>query len=219
MNKNKIAAFRKNIKNQIISRARDIFWKKGYLGTSMKDIAKSIGCKPANLYNYFESKEQLLYETLLEEMQQLISLIEHLEDEDTANPVEQLRTLVRNQTNLLLGSRRSSKLLFDMEFEKLPPSKRKIIVELRDRYDVILRKIIRRMMDSGVISAIDEKIASICIVSMIVRSRIWFSPKGKLSVDDTADFLFKFALFGLLGEGKNDGARKIRKKLFLSQRP
>jgi AcrR family transcriptional regulator len=219
MNKNVIATFKKDTKNQIISKARDIFWKKGYLGTSMKDIAKSIGCKPANLYNYFQSKEQLLYETLLEEMQRLISLIENLEDNGTIDPVEQLKTLVRNQTNLLLGSRRSSKLLFDMEFEKLPPSKRKIIVELRDRYDIILRKIIHRMMDSGIISAIDEKIASICIVSMIVRSRIWFSPKGKLSVDDTADFLFKFALFGLLGEGKNDEARKIRKKLFLSQRP
>jgi AcrR family transcriptional regulator len=219
MNKNVIAAFKKDTKNQIISKARDIFWKKGYLGTSMKDIAKSIGCKPANLYNYFQSKEQLLYETLLEEMQQLISLIENLGDDGTTDPVEQLKTLIRNQTNLLLGSRRSSKLLFDMEFEKLPPSKRKIIVELRDRYDVILRKIIRRMIDSGVISEIDEKIASFCIVSMIVRSRIWFSPKGKLSVDDTADFLFKFALFGLLGEGKNDDARKLRKKLFLSQRP
>lgn len=219
MNKNVIAAFKKDTKNQIISKARDIFWKKGYLGTSMKDIAKSIGCKPANLYNYFQSKEQLLYETLLEEMQQLISLIENLGDDGTTDPVEQLKTLIRNQTNLLLGSRRSSKLLFDMEFEKLPPSKRKIIVELRDRYDVILRKIIRRMIDSGVISEIDEKIASFCIVSMIVRSRIWFSPKGKLSVDDTADFLFKFALLGLLGEGKNDDARKLRKKLFLSQRP
>lgn len=219
MNKNVIATFKKDTKNQIISKARDIFWKKGYLGTSMKDIAKSIGCKPANLYNYFQSKEQLLYETLLEEMQQLISLIENLEDDGTTDPVEQLKTLIRNQTNLLLGSRRSSKLLFDMEFEKLPPSKRKIIVELRDRYDVILRKIIRRMIDSGVISEIDEKIASFCIVSMIVRSRIWFSPKGKLSVDDTADFLCKFALFGLLGEGKNDDARKLRKKLFLSQRP
>ena len=60
MKKNVIAAFKKDTKNQIISKARDIFWKKGYLGTSMKDIAKSIGCKPANLYNYFQSKEQLL---------------------------------------------------------------------------------------------------------------------------------------------------------------
>jgi len=201
---------RKDNKTQIISKARDIFWKKGYLGTSMKDIARAIGCKPANLYNYFPSKEQLLYETLLEEMQQLISLIEPLEEDDGTHPVEQLKTLIRNQTNLLLGSRRTSKLLFDMEFEKLPPAKRKMIVELRDRYDRILRKVIRRMIDSGAISEIDEKIASICIVSMIVRSRIWFSPKGKLSVDETADFLFRFALFGLLGERKGDG-RKLKK--------
>jgi len=208
-----MSSIRKDNKTQIISKARDIFWKKGYLGTSMKDIARSIGCKPANLYNYFPSKEQLLYETLLEEMQQLISLIEHLDRDDKTHPVEQLRTLIRNQTNLLLGSRRTSKLLFDMEFEKLPPAKRKVIVELRDRYDRILRKVVRRMVDSGDICEIDEKIASMCIVSMIVRSRIWFSPKGELSVDETADFLFRFALFGLLGEREKE-ERKLKNSSF-----
>jgi AcrR family transcriptional regulator len=170
----------------------------------VKDIAIAAGCKPANLYNYFPSKEQLLFEILLEEMQMLVGSLKHLEDDENTHPIEQLRTLVKNQVSVLFGFRKSSKLLFDMEFEKLSPSKRKVVVELRDQYDVILRKIVRRMIAAGCIPETDEKMAGFCVVSMIVRSRLWFSPRGRLSEEETADYLFKFALGGLLGTRKAD---------------
>ena len=198
-------------RNRITSCARAIFWERGYHGTSVKDIAIAAGCKPANLYNYFPSKEQLLFEILLEEMRMLVGSLKHLEDDETTPPIEQLRILVRNQISVLFGFRKSSKLLFDMEFEKLSPAKRKVIVELRDQYDGILRKIIRRMISTGCIPETDEKMAGFCIVSMIVRSRLWFSPRGRLSAEETADYLFKFALGGLLGSGKGDVNRKRRK--------
>ena len=216
MRKKKIGTNRKlrgSTKSQIIPKARVIFWRKGYHSTSMREIAKSVGCKPANLYNYFPSKEQLLFEVLYEETKQLISLIAHLEDDEKTHPVEQLRILIKNQISLLMGSRRPSKLLFDMEFEKLLPAKRKIIIGLRDRYDVILRKIIRRMINAGVIPPVDEKMAGFCIVSMVVRSRLWFSPKGKLTVDEVAEYLFRFALFGLLGKARTGDAANWEKPL------
>jgi AcrR family transcriptional regulator len=200
-------------KNKIISSARAIFWERGYYGTSMKDIGRAAGCEPANLYNYFPSKEQLLHEILLEEMQMLISSLKHLEDDETTHPAEQLRMLIRNQISVLFGFRKSSKLLFDMEFEKLSPAKRKIIVQLRDQYDVILRKVIRRMIRGGIIPETDEKMAGFCIVSMVVRSRIWFSPKGRLSAEETADYLFKFALGGLLADRKAGDLKGIMKSL------
>ncbi|HYB21384.1 MAG TPA: TetR/AcrR family transcriptional regulator [Thermodesulfobacteriota bacterium] len=200
-------------KDRIISSARAIFWERGYHGTSMKDIAMAAGCKPANLYNYFPSKEQLLFEILLEEMQMLISSLKHLEDDETTHPIEQLRILIKNQTAVLFGFRKSSKLLFDMEFEKLSQAKRKVIVQLRDQYDLILRKIIRRMIRAGCIPETDERMAGFCVVSMIVRSRIWFSPKGRLSAEETADYLFNFALGGLLGSRKADDLNRMMKEL------
>jgi hypothetical protein len=146
-------------------------------------------------------------------MQMLISSLKHLARDETTHPVEQLRMLIRNQTSVLFGFRKSSKLLFDMEFEKLSPAKRKVIVQLRDQYDVILRQIIRRMIRAGIIPETDEKMAGFCIVSMVVRSRIWFSPKGRLSAEETADYLFKFALGGLLADRKAGDLKRIMKNL------
>ena len=61
---------------------------------SMRDLARAYGCRPANLYNYFKTKESILFEVLLEEMEQIIQPISHLEEEEDGNPVDQLRFII-----------------------------------------------------------------------------------------------------------------------------
>jgi len=52
-------------KNQIIKVACELFAKNGYYNTTMPDIANASGMSVGNLYNYFESKEELAKETML----------------------------------------------------------------------------------------------------------------------------------------------------------
>lgn len=52
-------------KNQIIKAACELFAKNGYYNTTMPDIANALGMSVGNLYNYFESKEELAKETML----------------------------------------------------------------------------------------------------------------------------------------------------------
>ena len=52
----------------------------------MRDLARAYGCQPANLYNHFKTKESILFEVLLEEMEQIIRPISHLKDEDRWRP-------------------------------------------------------------------------------------------------------------------------------------
>ena len=51
-------------KEKMLATARALFWKKGYQGAGIRDIADAYGCKPANIYNFFSSKEEILYEVL-----------------------------------------------------------------------------------------------------------------------------------------------------------
>ncbi|MCP4131668.1 MAG: TetR/AcrR family transcriptional regulator [bacterium] len=187
-------------KERMMARARVLFWEKGYEGTSMKDIAKACGCKPANIYNYFENKETMLYDILKEEMEQIIAPIKGLEQDEETDPLVQLRSLIENHVRLTLSDRRSSKLLFDMELGSLSPVRRKKIISMRDHYDRILRTIIRRGIQAGHFADVDEKMAAYSIASMSVRTRLWYSPKGRLTVDEVIDFIFNFAVNGLRGE-------------------
>ncbi|MCK9257207.1 MAG: TetR/AcrR family transcriptional regulator [Sulfurospirillaceae bacterium] len=58
---NKIA----NKKELILKSALNIFSKKGYYATTMPELAKELDMSPGNIYRYFDSKEELAYETLL----------------------------------------------------------------------------------------------------------------------------------------------------------
>jgi len=186
---------------RMIAKASVLFWKKGYQGTSMKDIAKAFGCNPANIYNYFPNKQALLFEIIKIQTEQTISYIKHLENDEEGKPIEQLRYVISKHLNYVLTYRKSSKLLFDIGLDSLSPAKRKEIVALRDEYDGILGKVIRRGIQSGDFAKnIDIKLAVYNIASMILRTIIWFSPEGRKSVDEITDFLFTFALNGLRGE-------------------
>lgn len=167
------------------------------MSTSMRDIAAAYGCKPANIYNFFPNKEEILFEVLWEELEQIISPIKHLEEDDGTTPEEQLRLVIGSHLKLTLSYRRSSKLLFDVALDKLSPAKRKKIIDQRDTYDRIIRKILRRGMDAGCFRETDEKVAGFMLASMITRTRIWFQPKKQFSVEELADFIFEFTLNAL----------------------
>jgi AcrR family transcriptional regulator len=187
-------------RQKMLNKARTLFWSKGYNATSVRDIARAYGCKPANVYNFFTKKEDILYEVLLEEMEQIINPIKALEEDETTHPTEQLRLLIESHLKITLSHRRSAKLLFDVELDSLSASKRKKIVNMRDSYDRIIRKIIRRGIDAGYFPDIDTKLAGFMIASMITRTRLWYHPKKGISVPELADFIYRFALNGLGGQ-------------------
>lgn len=189
-------------KSKMLETARRLFWEKGYRATSMRDIGLSYGCKPANIYNFFSDKEEILFEVLREEMEQIIQPIKHLEDDDQTSPIEQLRFLIECHLKVTLSYRRSSRLLFDVALDNLSPEKRKIIIDYRDTYDRIIRNVIRRGIDAGDFSDVDSKLAGFMIASMITRTRIWFHPKKGATVEELVDFIFKFALNGLKSHTK-----------------
>ena len=184
----------------MLETARRLFWEKGYNATSMREIAIVYGCRPANIYNFFSDKEEILFEVLREEMEQIINPIKHLEEDDGTSPIEQLRFIIESHLRVTLSYRRSAKLLFDVALDSLSPGKRKKIIDFRDTYDRIIRKVIRRGIDTGYFPEIDVRLAGFMIASMITRTRIWFHPKKGVSVSELADFIFKFAFNGLRGE-------------------
>jgi len=197
---------------KILDKARTLFWRKGYISTSMRDIAAAYGCKPANIYNFFPNKEEILFEVLREEMEQIIDPIRHLEEDNATTPEEQLRLVIASHLKLTLSYRRSAKLLFDVALNNLSWAKRKKIVDLRDTYDRIIRKILRRGMDAGFFREVDEKIAGFMLASMITRTRLWYHPKKGISVSDLADFIFEFALNGLRLEKLNGTSKTPPKR-------
>jgi len=184
-------------KSWILDKAGVLFWEKGYHSTGMRDIARACDCKPANIYNYFKGKEDILFEVIRDITERAVMSIKFLENDEETKPVEQLKLLIKSHFHVLMQMARSNKLISDTGLKDLSTEHRKAIIELRDQYDSIMRKVIRRGIESGDFSVKDEKVIGYLISSIIVRSTIWFSPKGEYTADEVGDMMFEFAYHGI----------------------
>lgn len=184
-------------KSRILSKARQLFWQKGYQSTTVAEIASACGCRPANIYNYFESKEHILYAVIDDTTSRTVALVKPLGDDETTSPVELLRTLIKRHFGFLAGMKQSIVFITDTGLRELSKEHRTAIVALRRSYDEALLRILRRGKESGDFTDIDEEIVGNLIPSLMIRSNMWFSPKGKLSADEVGEIIFRLVYLGL----------------------
>ena len=189
-------------REKMLENASILFWKKGYSGTSMRDIAKACKCKPSNIYNFFHNKEEILFACLYAQNLRLYERIKHFENDTTTKPTEQLREFIHIHIKHVLIYRKTSRFLFDTGLERLSKSNREKVIGYRDIYDRILVDIINRGIKANEFSKVDVKLATRSIASMIVRTIIWFSSKGPLTADDIAEFVYNFSVNGLRKRSK-----------------
>jgi AcrR family transcriptional regulator len=187
------------LKEKMLETASTLFWQKGYNGTSMRDIARACNCKPANIYNFFKNKEDILFEFLYAQNKRLYEMIKHIEDDQVAKPGEQLREFIGLHLDHLLYYQKTSQYLFDSGLGRLSKKNREKVIYYRDLYDRILTGIIQRGIEAKEFYDTDAKMVARNIASMIVRTIIWYSSEGQLSANDIADFIYKFSLNGLKG--------------------
>jgi len=70
-------------RNEILDKAQELFYTKGYKQTSIRDIIDGVGIAKGTFYHYFSSKIQLLDELIERMLGQTIEMVEPIvEDED-----------------------------------------------------------------------------------------------------------------------------------------
>ncbi|MDD5037913.1 MAG: TetR/AcrR family transcriptional regulator [Dehalococcoidales bacterium] len=184
-------------RDKILNAARRVFWRQGYQKATIKDIADIAGFKAGNIYNYFESKEELLYELLLTDVDELIRRLKVIDETKTIKPDELLRSFIFKNFLHVLENKSSGPLVYDLEVKYLPPAKRKKIISKRDEYEKILQNILQMGIDKGSFRNIDIKMLIYCLASSITRSSSWYSPKGRLSIEQIANVVSDLVLNGI----------------------
>jgi AcrR family transcriptional regulator len=184
-------------KSWILDKAETLFWQKGYTGTSMIDIAKACDCQPANIYNYFKNKEDILYEVIHDMTTQMLSEIIPLGEDNVTCPVDLLKGLIKVHFGFLVNMKKSIISITDTGLKDLTPEHRDEIIKLRKSYDDILLKILKRGREAGYFAELDDHIVSYLIPSIIIRSNIWYSAKGRLTADQISEIMFQFVYQGI----------------------
>ena len=189
-------------KLKILRKAGELFWRKGYAGTSMRDIADACGFEPPNIYNYFPNKESILTQIILLPGEQLAIELRQQIKENTSNPVEKLHNFIKLHLRFIISERNSGLKIVDHEVVHLNKAARADYLALRDEYDKALQKILSDGVEQGFFTPMDIKITGFAITSVIIRSAIWFSPKGRLTWEEIADEIFGIFINGISNKNK-----------------
>lgn len=92
-------------KAKIIQSSVEIIIEKGFDKAILRDVAKVAGVSNPTIYNYFPSKERLLYGYVELKNQEARDKLEAIEDFHTYTLKEQLQTLVETLLELYLEDR------------------------------------------------------------------------------------------------------------------
>lgn len=104
-------------KIKILRCAVDLIIKKGFKDTSMREIAQNANVSNPTIYNYFATKEQILY-SYIEYIHSLsVESLKTIPDFETYTLREQLQSFMEIQLQFYLEDREFIEQIYDMAFE------------------------------------------------------------------------------------------------------
>ena len=117
--KERRARQKEQLRQQILSAARELFVNEGYENVSMRKIANKIEYSPTTIYLHFKDKADLLDSVCKETLLNLLNTLERLK-RDTSDPVETLRKSGRTYIEFGLKYPQDYKLTFAIrpQFQK-----------------------------------------------------------------------------------------------------
>jgi TetR/AcrR family transcriptional regulator, cholesterol catabolism regulator len=178
-------------KERIVEAAVDLFHRQGYNATSLRQIADDVGLQVGSLYNHMSSKEQLLFDIMRDVMEELI---EHTEEEMASVGSDSLdRVLAFLRASIHFhATRQKQTFIGNSELRGLSPEHRAEIVELRDRYETMLRDTLQAAQDDGAIEVSDVQLATFAALALCTSVATWYRPNGRLSLEDLDRLLPQF---------------------------
>jgi AcrR family transcriptional regulator len=177
-------------REKILSVAGRLFWQKGYLGTSIDEIARAANVNKASIYYYFKNKTEILYEVASNELLALNELVSPIII-SKASPRQKLTALVAAHLGWQLA-RPGVAGIGQIERRNLTPKLLRGYVNFRDGYEAVVREIVKRGVGSGEFRAIDPKLASLFILGFVNSISQWYRPNGEFGIEAVASEANRF---------------------------
>jgi len=181
---------------QLIEIAVRLFARKGYEGTSLRDIADEAKITKAALYYHFPNKEALYERIVLESMQSLVDSVRTAMAAGST-PIERVRIFMLASADFLDRSRNSWIAGSNAFWSGSEAAIRDATVHLRDEYEKLLRTGIRDAIAKGQFRQVEPAMAGRMLLSMLNHISRWHSPGGRLTTRQVIDMYLDMAFDGL----------------------
>lgn len=197
-----------NRRVELVNTAARLFRRKGFDGTSTRDIAAAVGMHSGSPFYHFKSKGALLYAVMEEGMRsamarQAAALAAAAPSAPDAAAL--LHVLIRNHFDVLLGPGSDFIPVMLYESRSITARQRASLARLQGDYESVWEPVLQALSEQGRLQA-PVKLARLLIFGALNWSAQWFDAKKGASLDELADAAM--ALF--IGENRTPSTRKPR---------
>ncbi|MBY6277091.1 TetR/AcrR family transcriptional regulator [Symbiobacterium thermophilum] len=191
----------------MLQAAIGLFSDKGYHATTVREIAQAVGILPGSLYAHMASKEDLLYEAVVQASERFREAVAPIA-ESPGHAGERLRQAMAAHIRVVAESPAAA-TVFLHEWRALSPQRRAMAVAHRRAYEELLARIIREGVESGVFRPVDEKFVRLLVLSAVNWTYQWYRADGPLSPEQVADQFYAIIAGGLLRNAADPGSAAL----------
>lgn len=172
-----------NRKEEIRAAAAELFRKKGYGATSMRDIADSVGIKAASIYNHFKGKQELLQDLLMQPAALYTEEMQRVKASGISGR-QKLEQLIKHHVKMSVEQTDAVGLIVG-EWAHLEGEARREFIEMRNDYEADFYAIIEEGKRAGAFRQdINTDVAVFSILSTLRYLFSWYSRNREFSVSE-----------------------------------
>lgn len=184
-------------REELLQTAVDLFAAKGFKGTSIRDIASTLGVSVSVIYHYFENKEGL-WSAILD--YSIKGLPDRLEKAlaGGGHALERFRRVLRSHLAASSAYQKESKI-FLIDYDRMSAAGDQASKAIQKRVLDVYVGLLEELRAEGLVKSGQTKILAFNVLGVINWYLRWYRPEGPLSADEVFEEIVAFVLYGVIG--------------------
>ena len=170
-------------RDEIIRAAVKVFASKGYNGATLEEVAKKLKITRPSLYNYFNSKSEILRE-IVNRVNQPFGEVFEVSESDLS-PIEKIHEIIKLLVKF--NSEGKETALIQFQYAKaLPKRDRDAVYRSAKNLERIVQSLLKEGVEKGDFAVTDIKMTSFFILGACSWVYRWYHPDGELTPQQIA---------------------------------
>lgn len=165
----------------VLVTSAELFLARGTHRVSMNDVAARLGITKPALYNYFNSKDEVLFECFRYSNDLIVRELDEIEAATNVSGIERLRMFIRAYSRLVATD--CGSVMVRLDDRDLPPDMRGRVRAYKRAIDTRIRAIISSGIADGSIVSCDVKMSAFIVFGALNWIGQWFLRDGPLDLD------------------------------------
>lgn len=185
----------------VLRTAAQVFNEKGFLASTLDEVAERLNVTKPTLYYYVKSKDEILYECVHIGLTMLQDAIKEV-GASGGSAMDKLVAAMHKYTEIVTLD--FGMCVIRVGEDPLPPESQRKLRSIKAEIDREFRELIRQGIEEGSIAPCDPKIAAFTLAGALSWIGRWYRPGGEWTPEDIARQCVGLLMNGL-GVGREKG--------------